>query len=35
MTFPQIVVGERTIGGLDDLEQAEAEGRLPELVAAG
>ncbi len=34
MTFPQIVIGDRTIGGLADLEQAEAEGRLPELVAA-
>jgi glutaredoxin 3 len=34
MTFPQIVVGDRTIGGLDDLEQAEAEGRLRELIAA-
>jgi glutaredoxin 3 len=33
MTFPQIVIGSRTIGGLADLEQAEAEGRLPELVA--
>lgn len=33
MTFPQIVIGDRTIGGLDDLEQAEVEGRLPELVA--
>lgn len=34
MTFPQIVIGEETLGGLDDLERAEAEGRLPELVAA-
>jgi glutaredoxin 3 len=34
MTFPQIVIGEETFGGLADLEQAEAEGRLPELVAA-
>jgi glutaredoxin 3 len=34
MTFPQIVIGEATLGGLDDLERAEAEGRLPELVAA-
>jgi len=33
-TFPQIVIGETTVGGLADLEQAEAEGRLPELVAA-
>ena len=34
MTFPQIVIGDHAIGGLDDLEQAEAEGRLLELVAA-
>jgi len=34
MTFPQIVVGERTIGGLDDLVRIDAEGRLPELLAA-
>ena len=34
MTFPQIVIGEDTLGGLDDLERVEAEGRLPELVAA-
>jgi glutaredoxin 3 len=34
MTFPQIVIGELTIGGLADLEQAEAEGRLLELIAA-
>ena len=33
MTFPQIVIGEETLGGLDDLERAEAEGRLPQLVA--
>jgi glutaredoxin 3 len=29
MTFPQIVVGERTIGGLDELESLEASGALP------
>ena len=34
MTFPQIVIGELTIGGLADLEAAEADGRLPELIAA-
>ncbi len=34
MTFPQIIVGDRAIGGLADLEEAEAQGRLPELVAA-
>jgi len=32
MTFPQVVTGETTIGGLDDLERAEAQGRLVELV---
>ena len=34
MTFPQIIVGDHAIGGLSDLEEAEAQGRLPELVAA-
>jgi glutaredoxin 3 len=34
MTFPQITIGETTIGGLADLEQADAEGRLAELLAA-
>ena len=34
MTFPQIVIGDHAIGGLADLEQAEAEGRLLELIAA-
>lgn len=34
MTFPQIVVGDHAIGGLTDLEEAEAQGRLSELVAA-
>ena len=33
MTFPQIVIGENTLGGLDDLERAEADDRLHELVA--
>ena len=34
MTFPQIVVGDETIGGLDDLEAADADGRLTGLLAA-
>jgi len=34
MTFPQIVVGRETIGGLDDLEAADRDGRLAELLAA-
>ena len=34
MTFPQIVVEDATIGGLDDLEAAESNGRLSDLVAA-
>ncbi|MDQ6750291.1 MAG: glutaredoxin [Actinomycetota bacterium] len=33
MTFPQIVVGDSAIGGLDDLEAADGEGRLSELLA--
>lgn len=28
MTFPQIVVGEHTVGGLDDLRAATEDGRL-------
>jgi glutaredoxin 3 len=32
MTFPQIVVGHEPIGGLDELEQAAASGRLAELA---
>ncbi len=34
MTFPQIVVGDDTLGGLDDLEAADRDGRLAELIAA-
>jgi glutaredoxin 3 len=34
ITFPQIVVGEETIGGLDDLIAADRDGRLTQLVAA-
>jgi len=33
-TFPQIVIGDQTIGGLDDLLAAEREGRLEHLLAA-
>ena len=33
-TFPQIVVGDRTLGGFDELEAAERSGRLEELLAA-
>ena len=34
MTFPQIVIGEETIGGLDDLRAAEESGVLADLLAA-
>jgi len=34
MTFPQIVVGDETLGGLDDLRQAAENGRLSRLLAA-
>ena len=34
MTFPQIVVGDRTIGGFEDLRAIDAQGRLSELLAA-
>jgi glutaredoxin 3 len=34
MTFPQVVVGGRSIGGWDDLQAAEADGRLDDLLAA-
>jgi glutaredoxin 3 len=33
-TFPQIVIGEQTLGGYDDLREADRQGRLQELVAA-
>lgn len=33
MTFPQIVVGERTLGGLDDLRAADERGELSALLA--
>jgi glutaredoxin 3 len=34
ITFPQIVIGGETLGGLDDLVAADRAGRLKELVAA-
>jgi glutaredoxin 3 len=34
MTFPQIVVDGRTIGGLDDLRAADERGELAALLAA-
>ena len=34
MTFPQIVVGERSIGGFRELLEADRDGRLPTLLAA-
>jgi glutaredoxin 3 len=34
MTFPQIVVGHRAIGGFRELLEADREGMLTELLAA-
>ena len=34
ITFPQIVIGEDTLGGLDELVAADRAGRLSELAAA-
>jgi len=34
MTFPQILVGERAIGGFRELLEADREGRLDALFAA-
>ena len=34
LTFPQIVVGERSIGGFRELLEADRDGRLPQLLAA-
>ena len=34
MTFPQIVVGERAIGGFRELLEADRSGALEELLAA-
>jgi glutaredoxin 3 len=33
MTFPQIVIGDHTVGGFDELAAADRDGRLVELVA--
>ena len=34
MTFPQVLIGEHTIGGFDALAAADRDGRLAELLAA-
>ena len=34
MTFPQIVIGEYTLGGFDELRVADHTGRLTQLLAA-
>jgi glutaredoxin 3 len=34
MTFPQIVVGKRAIGGFRELLEADREGQLTDLLAA-
>jgi glutaredoxin 3 len=34
MTFPQVVVGKRSIGGFRELLEADREGSLPALLAA-
>ena len=34
MTFPQIVVGQRAIGGFRELIEADRDGRLEDLLAA-
>jgi glutaredoxin 3 len=34
MTFPQIVIGKRAIGGFRELLEADREGSLPDLLAA-
>jgi glutaredoxin 3 len=34
MTFPQILIGERSIGGFRELLEADREGILEELLAA-
>jgi glutaredoxin 3 len=33
-TFPQIVIGEKTIGGFDELLAADRQGTLKDLLAA-
>jgi glutaredoxin 3 len=34
ITFPQIVIDDQTLGGFDDLVEADRQGRLRELIAA-
>ena len=34
MTFPQVLVGDRTLGGFEVLAAADRDGRLAELLAA-
>jgi glutaredoxin 3 len=34
MTFPQVVVGERSVGGFRELVEADRDGSLGELLAA-
>ncbi|MGH2861558.1 MAG: glutaredoxin domain-containing protein [Solirubrobacteraceae bacterium] len=34
VTFPQVVIGDASIGGFDQLLAADRAGRLPELLAA-
>jgi glutaredoxin 3 len=34
VTFPQIVIGEATLGGFEELLAADRQGRLSELLAA-
>jgi glutaredoxin 3 len=34
VTFPQIAIGDRMLGGLDELVAADRDGRLPGLLAA-
>ena len=34
LTFPQIVIGEKTIGGFEDLLAADRQGTLETLIAA-
>ena len=34
MTFPQVLVGDRTLGGFEALAAADRDGRLAELPAA-
>jgi glutaredoxin len=33
-TFPQIMIGEQTIGGFDELRVADSAGTLTDLLAA-